>query len=107
MTGSGIHFAALREVWATLRLHGRALAERAAGSIRPDYPYYRPHILAPRARWTRRLLIGTGVVAFAAVASCGIVWMQLGYGPVAIDVATPSIGFEVEGTSSTYTPGVR
>src|SRR4029079_1244579 len=25
----------------------------------------------------------------------------------AIDVPTPSIGFEVEGTSSTYTPGVR
>jgi hypothetical protein len=25
----------------------------------------------------------------------------------AIDVPTPSIGFEVDGTSSTYTPGVR
>ena len=49
MTGSGIQFcAALREVWSTLRLHGRALAERAAGSVRPDYQHYRPHLLTPR-----------------------------------------------------------
>ena len=96
MTGSGIHFVALREVWSTLRLHGRALAERAAGSVRPDYHHHRPNILVPRARWARRLLIGTGVVAFAAVASCGIVWMQLGYGPVAIDVATPWLTSAIE-----------
>ncbi len=86
----------MREVWSTLRLHGRALAERAAGSVRPDYQHYRPHILTPRKRWARRLLIGTGVVAFAAVASCGIVWMQLGYGPVAIDVATPWLTSAIE-----------
>ena len=48
------------------------------------------------SRWARRLLIGTGVVAFAAVASCGIVWMQLGYGPVAIDVATPWLTSAIE-----------
>ena len=98
MTGSGINVAtALREVWSTLRLHGRALVERAAGNLRPEYPhYYRPHLLTPRRPWARRLLIGTGAVAFAAIVSCGIVWWQLGSGPIAVDIATPWLTSAIE-----------
>jgi hypothetical protein len=98
MTGSGINVAtALREVWSTLRLHGRALAERAAGNLRPEYPHhYRPHLLTPRRPWARRCLIGTGAVAFAALVSCGIVWWQLGSGPIAVDVATPWLTSAIE-----------
>jgi hypothetical protein len=98
MTGSGINVAtALREVWSTLRLHGRALAERAAGNLRPEYPHpYRPHLLTARRPWARRVLIGTGAVAFAAIVSCGIVWWQLGSGPIAVDVATPWLTSAIE-----------
>jgi hypothetical protein len=98
MTGSGTNFtAALREVVSTLRLHGRALAERAAGNFRPDdHHHYRPHLLTPRTPWARRILVGTGVVAFAAVASCGIVWWQLGSGPIAIDMVTPWLTSAIE-----------
>jgi hypothetical protein len=98
MTGSGINVAtALREVWGTLRLHGRALAERAAGNLRPEYPHhYRPHLLAPRRPWARRLLLATAAVTFAAVVSCGVVWWQLGSGPIAVDVATPWLTSAIE-----------
>lgn len=97
MTGSGINFAAaLGEVASTLRLHGRALVERAAGNLRPDYLHHRPHILTPRSQWARRCLVGTGVVVFAAITSCGIVWWQLGSGPIAIDMVTPWLTSAIE-----------
>ena len=54
------------------------------------------HLLTPRSPWARRILVGTGVVAFAAVASCGIVWWQLGSGPIAIDMVTPWLTSAIE-----------
>jgi hypothetical protein len=98
MTGSGINsaVAALREVLSTLHLHGRALAERAAGNLRPEHHHYRPHLMTRRRAWLRRTAIGTGVVAFAAVASGGIVWWQLGSGPISIDTVTPWLTAAIE-----------
>src|ERR1044072_4599499 len=91
MTGTRINSvaAALREVFSPLHLHGRALAERAAGNLRPEHQYERPYLLPARSQWPRRILISTGVVAFAAVASCAIVWWQLSAGSISINVGTP------------------
>ena len=70
MTGSGINSSRRRCVRS-----GRPCVCMAArwpnappATFVPNYHYYRPHLLTPRSRWARRLLIGTGVVAFAAVA---------------------------------------
>src|SRR5438477_3923069 len=89
MTGINSAAAALREVWSTLHLHGRELAERAADRLRPEHHYYRPHLAAPRSPIARRCLIGVGAVAAAAAVSCAILWWQLAYGPVTIDIAAP------------------
>lgn len=98
MTGSGIKAAtaALREVWSTFHLHSRALAERAADRLRPEHNYYRPHLVTHRSPLARRLLIGTGAVVLAAVVSCGVVWWQLGSGPIAIDLVTPWLTSAIE-----------
>ncbi len=89
MTGS-INSAAeaLREVWSTLQLHGRELAERAADRLRPDHQH-RSHLMAQRSPLVRRVLVGFCAVAFAALVSCGVVWWQLSSGPIAIDIVTP------------------
>src|SRR5947209_6583763 len=89
MTGINSAAAALREVWSTLQLYARELAERAAARLRPEHHYYRPHLAAPRSPIARRLLIGGGAVAAAAIVSCGILWWPLARGPVAIDLVTP------------------
>src|ERR1043165_6332648 len=96
MTGS-INSAAevLREVWSTLQLHGRELAERAADRLRPD-DHNRLHLAAPRSPILRRLLIGTGAVAFAALVSCGVVWWQLASGPISINLLTPWLTSAIE-----------
>jgi hypothetical protein len=98
MTGSGINVAAaLREVGSTLRLYGRALAERAAGNLREEsYHYPRHHLVPRRSLWLRRALIGAGVVAFAAVASCAIVWVQLTSGAISINPITPWLTSAIE-----------
>src|SRR5262249_46347441 len=38
----------------------------------------------------------TGVVVFAAIASCGIVWWQLSAGPIAIDFASSLLTSAIE-----------
>src|SRR5947209_13083686 len=96
MTGINTAAAALREVWSTLALHGRELAERAADRLRSEQDHYRPHLAAPRSPVARRLLIGSGAVAAAAIVSCGVVWWQLSYGPVAIDLVTPWLTSAIE-----------
>ena len=98
MTGSRINSAAaaLREVFSTLHLHGRALAERAAGNLRPEHQYERPYLLTARSPWPRRIFIGTGAVAFAAVASCAIVWWQLSAGSISINMVTPWLTSAIE-----------
>ena len=98
MTGTRINSvaAALREVLSTLRLHGRALAERAAGNLRPEHRYERPYLLTVRSQWPRRIFVGTGVVAFAAVASCAIVWWQLSAGSISINIVTPWLTSAIE-----------
>src|SRR5256885_16205940 len=96
MTGINSAAATLREVWSTLQLRVRELAERAADRLRPEHRYYRPHLAAPRSPITRRLLIGSGAVAAAAIVSCGILWWQLAHGPVAIDLVTPWLTSAIE-----------
>ena len=98
MTGFTINSvaAALREVVSTLHLHGRALAERAAGNLRPDHHYERPYVLTARSRWPRRICIGTGAVVFAAFASCAIVWWQLSAGSISINMMTPWLTSAIE-----------
>ena len=96
MTGINTAAAALREVWSALALHGRELAERAADRLRSEHHPYRPHLATPRSRMARRLLIGGGAVAAAAIVSCGVVWWQLSYGPVAIDLVTPWLTSAIE-----------
>ena len=97
MTGSGFNSAAaaLREVFATLRLHGRALAEHAADRLRSDDRRAR-HFRARRSPWVRRCFIGSGAIAAAAIISCGIVWWQLSYGAIAIDFVTPWLTSAIE-----------
>ena len=89
MTGINSAGAALREVWSALQLHGRELAERAADRLRPEHDFYHPHVAVQRSPIARRVLIGTGAVALAAVVSCGVVWWQLASGPIAIGFMTP------------------
>src|SRR5437660_10182922 len=96
MRGFNSTAAALREWWLTLALPGRELGERAADRLRPEHHYYRPHLAAPRSPIARRCLIGVGAVAAAAIVSCAILWWQLAYGPVAIDIATPWLTSAVE-----------
>src|ERR1043165_8609989 len=98
MTGTRINsaMAALREVFSTLHLHGRALAERAAGNLRPEHHYERPYLLTARSQWPRRIAVGTGIVAFAAVASCAIVWWQLSAGSISINMVTPWLTAAIE-----------
>src|SRR5204862_2643892 len=97
MTGSfDSAAAALREVWSALALHGRELAERAADRLRPEPDFYRPHIASHRSPLVRKLLIGSGAVALAAIVSCGVVWWQLGSGPIAIDLVTPWLTSAIE-----------
>src|SRR4051812_27191358 len=96
MTGINTAAAALREVWSTLALHGRELAERAADRLRSEHDHYPPHRAVPRSPIARRLLIGSGAVAAAAIVSCGVVWWQLSYGPVAIDLVTPWLTSAIE-----------
>src|SRR5256885_16137357 len=96
MTGINSAAAALREVWSTLALHGRELAERGADRLRSEHDYHRPYFAAPRSPIVRRLLIGSGAVAAAAMVSCGILWWQLAYGPVAIDLVTPWLTSAIE-----------
>jgi hypothetical protein len=98
MTGSRIDVvAALREVWATLRLQGRALGERAAGNLRSEYPHHhRPYVLKPHSRWGRRCAVGAGIVTFAAIVSCGLVWWQLGSGAISVGVMTPWLTSAIE-----------
>jgi hypothetical protein len=97
MTGSGTSFAAIvREVFATLHLYGRALAERAAGNLRSEHHHYRPHFPTRRSVWARRCVIGTTAVVFAAIASGGIVWFQLSSGAIPINVLTPWLTSAIE-----------
>ena len=97
MTGSGFNSAAaaLREVFATLHLHGRALAEHAADRLRSDDRHDR-RFRAHRSPWPKRCLIGGGAVASAAIISGGIVWWQLSYGAIAIDFVTPWLTSAIE-----------
>src|ERR1044072_2274930 len=99
MTGTRINsaMAALREVFSTLHLHGRALAERAAGNLRPQHHYERPYLLTARSQWPRRIAVGTGIVAFAAVASCAIVWRELSPGSLSMDNVTRRRGAALAG----------
>src|SRR3954466_13232201 len=97
MTGINTAAAALREVWSTLALHGRELAERAADRLRAEHDHhYRSHLLVPTSPLARRFLIGGGAIAAAAIISCGVVWWQLSYGPVAIDIVTPWLTSAIE-----------
>ena len=97
MTGINTAAAALREVWSTLALHGRELAERAADRLRVEQDHHdRPHLAVPTSPLARRFLIGGGAVAAAAIISCGVVWWQLSYGPVAIDIVTPWLTSAIE-----------
>src|SRR6185503_8968691 len=96
MTGINSAVAALREVWSTLQLQGRELVERAADRLRPEHDFYRPQIAKQHSPLARKLLIGGGSVALAAVISCGVVWWQLGSGPIAIDIATPWLTSAIE-----------
>jgi len=88
--------AAVREVWSAFALQGRELAERAADRFRPESNFYRPHVPAHRSAFTRRVLIGTGAVVFAAIVSCGVMWWQLSTGPVSIDFVTPWLTSAIE-----------
>jgi hypothetical protein len=96
MTGINSAVAALREVWSTLHLHGRELAERAADRVRPHHEYYRPQFAAQRSPWPRRCLIGSATIALAAIVSCGVIWWQLASGSIAIDFATPWLTSAIE-----------
>src|SRR3954467_7793532 len=97
MTGSGTSFAAvLRQVASPLHLYGRALAERAAGNLRSEQHHYRPHFASRRSLFAKRCVIGTGVVAFATIVSCGIVWMQLSTGAISIGLVTPWLTSAIE-----------
>src|SRR5436853_180450 len=97
MTGINTAAAALREVWSTLALHGRELAERAADRLRSEHDHHHsPHLAVPTSPFARRFLIGSGAVAAAAIVSCGVVWWQLSYGPVAIDLVTPWLTSAIE-----------
>src|SRR5947209_2633256 len=88
--------AAVREVWSALALQGRELAERAADRLRPEHNFYRPRVATHRSPLGRKLLIGTGAVALAAILSCGLMWWQLSTGPVSIDFVTPWLTSAIE-----------
>src|SRR4051812_24831892 len=88
--------AAVREVWSALALQGRELAERAADRLRPEHNFYRPRVATHRSPLGRKLLIGTGAVALAAIVSCGVMWWQLSTGPVSIDFVTPWLTSAIE-----------
>src|SRR5215210_7198578 len=96
MTGISSAAAALREVWSTLALHGRELAERAADRVRPHNDHYRSQFPAQRSPWPRRCLIGSGAIALAGLVSCGVVWWQLASGSIAIDFVTPWLTSAIE-----------
>jgi hypothetical protein len=97
MTGPTTSFAAVvREMIATAHLYGRALVERAAGNLRPDYHHYRPHLPTRRTVWAKRCMIGTGAVVFAAIASCAIVWFQLSSGAIPVNMLTPWLTSAIE-----------
>ena len=97
MTGSlNSAAAALREVWSTLQLQSRELAERAADRFRADHDYHRPQFAPQRSPWRRRCLIATGAVALAVVVSCGVVWWQLASGSIPINFVTPWLTSAIE-----------
>ncbi len=96
MTGINSAAAALREVWSALALHGRELAERAADRLRSERDHRHFHLAAPRSPLIRRALIGGSAVAAAALVSCAVLWWQLAYGPVTIDLATPWLTSAIE-----------
>src|SRR4051794_8908076 len=99
MTGSGLNSAisALRGVCGALQLQGRELAERAADRLRPDLER-RPtrHLATGRSPWLRRGVMIGGAGAVAAFAACGVVWWQLGSGPISIDAVTPWLTAAIE-----------
>src|SRR4051812_17360997 len=99
MTGSGLNsaIAALRGVWWALQLQSRALSERTADRFRPHQDY-RPtrHLAVRRSPWPRRCMLVSGAVAAAAFVSGGLVWWQLGSGPISIDVMTPWLTAAIE-----------
>ena len=80
--------AALRSAWAAVELQGRALAERAADRLRSDQHRPLRHLATPHARWARPCAIGLGVVAFAGLGGCAVVWWLLATGPIPIGFAT-------------------
>lgn len=96
MTGINSAAAALREVWSTLALQGRELAERTADRLRSEHDHHHPHFRVPRSPIARRVLIGAGAVATATVVSCGVLWWQIAYGPVSIDLVTPWLTSAIE-----------
>src|SRR5262249_37414372 len=82
-----------------LHLYGRALTERAAGSLRPrpeprGYRHYQ--VQQQRSGWTKRCAIGSAFVVIAAVLACGVVWMQLSYGAISIGFMTPWLTSAIE-----------
>src|SRR3954463_2516355 len=99
MTGSGLKsaIAALRGVWWALQLQSRALTERATDRFRP-HQEYRPtrHLTVRRSPWPRRCVLVGSAVAAAAMVSCGVVWWQLGSGPISIDAVTPWLTAAIE-----------
>ena len=80
--------AALRAAWATVELQGRALAERAADRLRSDQHRPLRHLVRPHARWARPCAIGFGVVAFAGIGGCAVLWWLLATGPIPVGFAT-------------------
>jgi hypothetical protein len=97
MTGTATNSAAaaLRRAWAALELHGRALVERAADTLRSDHDRPLRH-LVPRSRLARRLVLGAGSVAFAGIASCFIVWWLLATGPIPLGFASSWLTSAIE-----------
>src|SRR3954469_24303460 len=99
MTGSALNstISALRGAWWALQLQSRALAERAADHLRPDL-HHRPtrHAAIRRSPWLRRGLMVGGAGAPAEFAAYGVVWWQLGSGPISIDVMTPWLTSAIE-----------
>src|SRR4051794_17493429 len=100
MTDSGLNsaMAAIRGAWWALQLQSRALAERTADRLRPhqDYRPTRRHLAVRRSPWPRRCMLVSSAVAGAAIVSCGVVWWQLGSGPISVDVLTPWLTSAIE-----------
>jgi hypothetical protein len=92
MTNSAVNTVVLRlrETWARLHLHARALALRLGSARRRERnPEFADLLRSP---WGRRL--GKWIIGFAAVGAilglaCGAVWWRLGSGPLSFDIATP------------------